>query len=316
MTAQPGASASARAGSGEPAPAIARELTGQLRCASCRYELRGLSVRDRCPECGLAIQATLLSIVDPHAQELRPIDRPRLVAAGLVCWCTGSVVALLLGWALWLGLGSTAGAINTLGERMILAGAIAIGVAGLGSLAIARPHAGLSRARVIVARLGGILHAPAIVVWLDLGGLATSGFDQSLLAAWTGEPEPAPWRAERLVAWLLVAAIVALLRANLRLLAARSFLMRAARVDRQTMLAVIIAVLVAALGDCVAMAAASMRDSLAGTALLLGEVLVALGAALMTLGALGIMVDTFRLLPAVARQPVGYEDVMGEPARD
>jgi hypothetical protein len=234
----------------------------------------------------------------------------------LVCWSIGSVATILIGWALWLGVGSAAGAVNTLGERLIFLGAVSISLAGLGSLAIVRPHAGLSRTRICGALLGTLLHVPAISVWLDLGGLATTGFDQSLLAAWTGDPDPAPWRAERLVAWLLLAGIVALLRANLRLLAARSFLLRAARVDRQTMLAMIIAVLVAALGDCIAMSAASLGDTLAGTALLLGEVLVALGAALMTLGALGIMTDTLRLIPAVARRPIGYADVVGDPAND
>ncbi|MBL8760751.1 MAG: hypothetical protein JNL50_05545, partial [Phycisphaerae bacterium] len=52
---------------------LARELTGDLRCAKCAYNLKGLSVRSVCPECGLAISATLLAKVDPHAAELRPI---------------------------------------------------------------------------------------------------------------------------------------------------------------------------------------------------------------------------------------------------
>lgn len=303
-------------GEGGPGPiarALARELTGSLRCASCGYHLEGLSVRDRCPECGLAVQATLLSLVDPHAQELQPIPHPRLVGVGLLVWAGGVVVAVCLGWAVWLG-GMFDGFLSPIWQnRMVLTGAVLTGVAGVGSIALIRPHGGIARPQVIAAAIATVLHFVTIRIWLDLGSVATASPHSTLLGAWTGNAEPAPWRSERLVAWLLLAAIVLLIRPNLRTLAARSFLLRAARVDRQTMLAVSVSLLVAAAGDLIALVAPALVSGARGTLLLLGEVLVAMGAALMTVGLFGILIDTVRLLPSVLRRPLGYRDVLRRP---
>ena len=46
-----------------------------------------------CPECGLPIQATLLSLVDPRAAEIQPIRSRRTVATGLAAWAVASYIA-------------------------------------------------------------------------------------------------------------------------------------------------------------------------------------------------------------------------------
>src|SRR5262245_48877512 len=79
--------------------AIARELTGDLPCVRCRYNLRGLSVRAPCPECGTPVRATLLAVVDPFAGELQPVSRPRLIVAGLIAWSLGGFGSALCVWA-------------------------------------------------------------------------------------------------------------------------------------------------------------------------------------------------------------------------
>src|SRR5690606_27754218 len=63
-------------------PVIARQLKGDLLCIGCGYNLRGLSIREMCPECGIPVRATILGVIDPMADELAPIPRPRLVATG------------------------------------------------------------------------------------------------------------------------------------------------------------------------------------------------------------------------------------------
>lgn len=70
-------------------PVVAATLTERLTCAACGYDLRGLSVLDRCPECGLRIATSILAVVDPRAQEFEPIRKPKLVAFGLLTWSGG-----------------------------------------------------------------------------------------------------------------------------------------------------------------------------------------------------------------------------------
>ncbi len=293
---------------------LAEELTGSLRCASCRYELRGLSVKGECPECGLPIQATLLSIVDPMAEELQPVRRPWLVASGLVAWSAGALLGALAGWFVWMsGASALVYDVQTapgLQRRISLLGAAALVVSGLGAATVVRPYAATPRRRVASALCGVAIYP--LVVWLyaDLCAEAGSRAKQSLLSAWTFDPDPAPWRAERLLFWLSIAAGGWLLRGNLRMLAARSLVLRSRRVDRQTIAAGVAALLTAALGDAIGLAAGMVRGGLAGSLVLMGEVLVLLGAVLMTLGMIGVAVDTFRLLPAVIHRPLARRDVV------
>src|SRR3954470_14312241 len=81
---------------------IARELTGNLPCVTCRYNLRGLSIKSVCPECGTAVRAAILAAVDPYAPILQPLYAPRLAATGLMLWAGGALAAGLLTWSLRL----------------------------------------------------------------------------------------------------------------------------------------------------------------------------------------------------------------------
>ena len=74
-----------------PAAAVA-VLEADVHCARCGYNLRGISIRSVCPECGAAVRATILAVVDPHASELQPIRHPWPVAAGLVLWAASALV--------------------------------------------------------------------------------------------------------------------------------------------------------------------------------------------------------------------------------
>ena len=89
-----GPSVSAGGGAG----GLALELTGGMPCVRCRYDLRGLTVRGMCPECGTAIRATILARVDPLAKELQAVHTPRLTAGLLVLWASGALGAAVCSW--------------------------------------------------------------------------------------------------------------------------------------------------------------------------------------------------------------------------
>lgn len=287
---------------------IVHELTGSLRCVSCRYELQGLSIKGNCPECGLPVRATLLSMVDPDALELQPVRRPRLVVAGMLVWAFGALLALVLALVVWLSLafdGFTPGT----RQRVVMAGALALVASGVGAIAAVRPHAGIPRRRVLLASLGVLSYPIAVKLYADVGLHATPGAGADRLSAWAAGTDALLWRAERLGLWLLLALGAALLRPSFRQLAARSLVLRSKRVDRQVIAATIAAMLIAALGDAIGLSVGLLGDW-AGSALLLAEALVGLGVVLLLLGLIGAAIDTVRIAPAVLQPPLALADVL------
>src|SRR6185295_10238912 len=83
-------------------PRLALELTGDLPCVRCKYNLRGLTVKGMCPECGTSVRTTILAKIDPLAKELRPLHFPRLTSLGLIVWAWSALAAALCNWALRL----------------------------------------------------------------------------------------------------------------------------------------------------------------------------------------------------------------------
>ncbi len=70
-----------------------REVIGlSLNCRRCGYNLRGLKVGGKCPECGLDAWETVLSVVDPAASRLPLLRDPKGVGAALV-WLISCLVA-------------------------------------------------------------------------------------------------------------------------------------------------------------------------------------------------------------------------------
>ena len=78
---------------------LAMLLTGDLPCIGCGYDIRGLSVLSQCPECGLAVRATVLHRVDPSAEALRPMPTPRLTSLGIVAWTGFGLLTAIMLWA-------------------------------------------------------------------------------------------------------------------------------------------------------------------------------------------------------------------------
>lgn len=294
------------------APLLARQLTGALPCLVCRYDLRGLSVRAVCPECGTPVRATILAKVDPYAGVLRPLDRPRLTAAGFVLWAAAALVATGLTWSLRIAdaYAAFSGIPGARLEGVVLAATICIVLSGLGSLVLIRPHSGIARWQSWAAAAGAVATFAMAGLYWRLHG----GFDMAHLPPYfTGDRAPPERTLLRLLVGSVLLVILVGLRPNARLLAARSLLLRMGRVDRQTMLAMVAALGIAAAGDALHLLA-SLEPGGEGLVRILaigGEALIAVGSMLLTVGVLGMAVDNWRVAPVLLRPPLAMGEVVG-----
>lgn len=275
-----------RAPAGEPV-ALGRELGGDLPCLYCGYNLRGLSIRGVCPECGVGVRATILAVVDPQAAVLRPIPHPRLVSAGLVAWTVGAFVVAVICWLpplaepfgglpRWMGL-------RVLSHMLI--GCMAISAAGAALLI--RPHDGIPRWYSLAVAGAVVLYAPVALMLLRLHN-----------AEWPATAEASGWMFMGMCG---LAAIFLLLRPTARVLVGRSLLLRSGRVDRQTLLGMAAAAVIAAIGHGLVVASTAAWTGGHVGVNVLGVAVMVIGAALLTLGLLGSVIDAFRIAAAIVR---------------
>ncbi|MEM7756123.1 MAG: hypothetical protein AAF297_10870 [Planctomycetota bacterium] len=301
--------ASATGGAGG-ASSLVRELTGELKCAHCSYDLKGISIRDVCPECGLAVRATILAVVDPRAGELRPVVMPWVTGTALLVAPVLCLAAVVCVWVLRLS-----GLVPGLGgpflelEALIPASTWLYFAAAFSTLALVRPVKGLAAVEQLRALGGffamvgvGFAHTQ-VMVRVDLSPMALTS---SSLAAL--DPERSVWR---LVLGAFGALAILGLRPNAVRLAYRSVVMRTGRVDRQPLLALVAALGVAAAGDLLAVVCAGTTGSTRDIAGWIGLVLVVVGSFLFTIGLWGIVVDTWRVRKELIRPTVGLADIMG-----
>ncbi|MFT3685347.1 MAG: hypothetical protein QM783_10545 [Phycisphaerales bacterium] len=305
-----------------PLPGIAVSLEGKLPCVVCRYDLRGVSILGVCPECGTAVRATLLAVVDPLADELRPIDRPRTVAIGLLVWIGAlSLAGLLTAWSAihqivtqWQS-GQTAPAPQWLAWVVC----VLVLVAGVGATFLTRPHARVPQSYVLAAWAGVAAHLPLAGVALMLGGLQplTTGIvrpGSDVLGPFAVAWDPAPDRSIlRSTAGVLGLFIIVAMRPVARVLVARSLAIRTGRVDRQTMLATAAAIAVFVTGDLIGLLTRNSRGVTGEWGMLAAGTLVAFGGVLLGLGLLGSLVDAVRIARAVVRPGPSLRQVVGKP---
>lgn len=283
-------------------PLVAATLTERLTCVACGYDLRGLSVLDRCPECGLRIATSILAVVDPRAQEFEPIRRPRLTAIGLLVWSISGLLAAACVWTLRAAelpaLGNDPHLISTWTARAIsLVGTGFVLLSGVGAIALVRPTKHLPDRGVRLAMLGVALYAPlAAAFWYLHGSL-----DAAAASPYFERLPDASRVFARGVELVLISGVVLCLRINARTLAARSAILRTGRVDRQTLYAVALAAGLGIVGDLVRLAANSSGGVLADVLSIAGVSIVVIASALLTLGMAGAALDCTRIARALWR---------------
>ena len=292
-----------------PAEAWIRVLTGDLPCAKCRYNLRGLSILTVCPECGTPVRGTILATVDPHARELSPIDFPVLTAFSVILWsvaCLAAAAAIFLLRAEEI-LGAMGVPSFALAPEWQSVPAFALAFAGVFAVAFVRPHAKISLLHSLAAALACLAHFPlAYLTWQIHAVIDTTASPPFT----TVDPRWGPVRSLlRLGCAACIAIIILGIRPNGRLLVSRSLLMRTGRVDRQTLLVILSAVGLAALGDVLRMGAPGLptdqSDLLAG----LGSVIIAVGSLLILLGLVGVVIDTIRLRHSIIAPPLHLDTI-------
>ncbi|USN98488.1 MAG: hypothetical protein H6810_09975 [Phycisphaeraceae bacterium] len=299
----------------EPAPMLATDLAGNLPCIGCGYDLKGLSIRARCPECGTAVRATILACVDPMAEELLPLRRPRLAAYGMILWSWAAIAAALSVWAqrlmdalaIWrttpiphVPLPSPH-AIATLGLGCI-------GLSGLGSLVLFKPVAHRNGWGSFKALGSTLLYLPLMFVHYGLIVV----YDRNA----------APYLGAGVIDWnrawlrlaenLLIVIIILGLREHVVSLTARSLVMRTGRVDTQPLTALIGSLALASLADVMRLAIGDVQGLAADLLMTFELIMIAVGSFLFTLGLFGVGVDALRLRAVLLNPAPGLTDVIAE----
>lgn len=286
---------------------IARQLTGKLYCLSCGYDLHGLSIRAECPECGVPVRATILGIVDPHADELTPLTFPRVSAIGLNLWSFGALLAVLMVWVLrGVEVLRDIGFSTWVPSFFAWIGFVGLMVSMLGAFTLIRPHASVTRLEAMRSALGVSLYFALLFVYYSIY-LGHDIVSPSPLFQPGGD---ASGRSVlRIVVFVLVSGIVLGIRPAAVGLAVRSVIVRTGRVDRQSMLALLASLGIATLGDLLSIVAKQTPMASRDVLEIISIVIISLGSVLFTVGMINICSDTVRLYPVIRRPGVGLSDI-------
>jgi len=289
--------------------ALSRELSRDLPCVRCGYDLVGLSVRDRCPECGTPVRATLLAVVDPLAGELAPIYAPRLLFAAMCIWSFSTFLACMSVWLMRAmefidpGLG-----VPLIAHWLGPAAAALLGIAGIALIPLARPHPRLESGTTA----GVIL---AVLAYLGLAGLWWSMFtsmDRRTSTIFVSATADDGWRTLTRIGCGICAAIAVLgISKAWQAMQSRSVLMRSGRLDRQSTPSLLAAIGIAAMGDILWLVFKPEQDtSIEGSLIrIISVAMIGVGSMLMTVGIAAILIDVVKLRHVILAAPLSFDDM-------
>lgn len=277
-------------------------LGGALSCVGCRYTLSGMSIRGVCPECGLPVQVSILAAVDPHAERLSPLLRPRVVATCLWLWMLGGVVATVL--VLWLRVFDLARRTPWLAppHRAAEIVVVSMSICGVAMLGLARPIHRTRAIHVVTSVLGAVLMlGAACATWHVLVVV-----DRHNPPPYVSFSQAVRTRsAARLGVGACVAASLVGVRRNLRLLAARSLLFRQGRADRQTIYALAAVVLLAMVGDAMQLVSFTLSQRSGESVWSIGRYVIAFSSVVFVAGIGAVMLDVVLVSRAILSPPKG-----------
>ncbi len=278
-----------------PARASGGVVAVPVHCRRCGYNLYGLRADGACPECGLAAWESILHTVDPAASRLPRLRNPAAVGDALM-WlmgCVGlsAVILVLRPVLLW---------IDSLDQR---------GLSDLARWAPIELHllagiAALAAVRAVfwLAPPIGAETALRRDIWLLGCGLA--GWGVSILAAtWldlSGAPAAARGAARRAGSAAAVAGLLGL-GGVLTVVGMRSREYRTARGGRQSVLAMVAAIIGTAVGQGLQLLA-RLKGWPVETA---GTVIAAIGTLMLLIGLAYLLVNVWWIRRSVRRPPPG-----------
>lgn len=293
-------------------PRLDAALTGRLPCVVCGYELQGLSIRGVCPECGAAVRATILYQVDPDADEFKPMRTPRLTAWCLVICAVGSLLLMVAGWAPRLA--DIVGMMSLRRPPTALAAGLSVlaaAVSGVCMLGLIKPSRETPLRRSFGVMIAALAFAPlAWAIWTIHGEIDPVNPAPFIDPAW----RPGGRRTMfRLIFGASAIAILLGFRPVARELVRRSLALRTGRVDRQTLFAMVGALLIAATGDVLHLIAGALPSAETTNSLLsvAGTMFVAVGSGFLTLGVVGAAIDSWRVRGAILTPAPSLRQIIG-----
>lgn len=265
-----------------------------------------------CPECNTPIRATLLYAVDPKADELQPIRRPRVLVTGLLLWSSGAFLAAVCVWGLRIADLGDATRLGGHANLVRFGATFFLALSGLGAISLIKPHAGIRLREQALALFAVVLYLPLAYLTHALH----TRYDPTHLAPFASlQHAQEPRTILRLISSAIILGILLCLRPNARVVAQRSVIMRKGGTNRQILLGLAGAVALTMVGDLLQMGSLWLNEPVGGPIFLAGNGLIIAGSLLITFGLASALLDTLKLSRIILDPPLTLRRMIAPESR-